>query len=628
MRHIGKQGLALTLVLCILLGTFGTGHAALDQSVSDHDLGASAACEGQNLGIFNGIPACINADEQLHICENNFPDVLFRNYLLERTGANDGYFSQEEAEFTYIYVSGYKIESLRGVEFFTALLELICSRNVLTELDLSNNTLLTTLRCEYNQLTELDVSSCTVLDYLDCSNNELRNLNVSGCTELTILQCYDNWLMELDVDGYTALDYLDCSRNQLTKLNVNGNMALTMLQCYSNQLMELEVSECTALTILHCYNNNLTELDVRECIALDDLDCSYNQLTKLDMNGCPALTYLECSYNELTELNVDCNAALMTLSCEDNLLTKLDMSSSTSLNELYIGYNQIVELDVSKNFALTTMHCYNNCLTKLDVSNNTALIDLYCDNNQITELNVNSNTALTSLSCAGNHLTELDVSNNTALAAVDISGHTRRLTIDSSEDGRKSVNLGKLISPSSFDKVIHVSVGEWNPQTGIVTIPNTDQIFTYTYDTGNSNYPMEVTVYVVSCTLTINGESFVYAPGLELPLVTSDFYTSNGWGYRFAGWSGDIDTVADTANSNTTVTIPEQDITLQADYTLIGDIDGDGDVSPADAVQIVRMSAQNIPERGAGDIDGDGMVTSADVVYMKRYLVGNFIPSK
>ena len=116
--------------------------------------------------------------------------------------------------------------------------------------------------------------------------------------------------------------------------------------------------------------------------------------------------------------------------------------------------------------------------------------------------------------------------------------------------------------------------------------------------------------------------------GQEVSLAADTFYLSNGWGYRFAGWRGDIDTVADPASGNTTVRIPARDITLQAEYILIGDIDGNGDVSPADAVQIARMSVQNIPERTAGDIDGDGIVTSADVVYMKRYLVGNFMPTK
>lgn len=127
---------------------------------------------------------------------------------------------------------------------------------------------------------------------------------------------------------------------------------------------------------------------------------------------------------------------------------------------------------------------------------------------------------------------------------------------------------------------------------------------------------------------TINGVVYEHPVGQQATLAADPFYVSNGWGYRFAGWSGDTDTVADPASSNTTVTIPAKDITLQAEYILIGDTDGNGDITPADALQISRMSVQNIPETAAGDIDRDGVITSADVVYMKRYLVGNFVPSK
>lgn len=127
--------------------------------------------------------------------------------------------------------------------------------------------------------------------------------------------------------------------------------------------------------------------------------------------------------------------------------------------------------------------------------------------------------------------------------------------------------------------------------------------------------------------VTINEKRFEYTVGGMISLTADPFYVVNGWGYRFAGWSGDTDSVADPTSSNTTVTIPAKDIKLKAEYILIGDTDGNGDITPADALQISRMSVQNIPETAAGDIDGDGIITSADVVYMKRYLVGNYIPS-
>ena len=45
--------------------------------------------------------------------------------------------------------------------------------NVLTELDLSKNTVLTELHCEFNSLKILDVSLNSQLTELNCSNNSI-----------------------------------------------------------------------------------------------------------------------------------------------------------------------------------------------------------------------------------------------------------------------------------------------------------------------------------------------------------------------------------------------------------------------------------------------------------------------
>ena len=55
------------------------------------------------------------------------------------------------------------MSSLAGIEYLTALKELYCMRNSLTELDLSNNPELVNLYCAFNNLTELDLSACPYL---------------------------------------------------------------------------------------------------------------------------------------------------------------------------------------------------------------------------------------------------------------------------------------------------------------------------------------------------------------------------------------------------------------------------------------------------------------------------------
>ena len=213
------------------------------------------------------------------INETNFPDEIFRNYLLSQDYGSDGMITDEEiAEITCIDVEERGIASLKGIELFTALTTLWCGVNQLTTIDVSKNTALTTLICIDNQLTSLDVSKNTVLTYLDCDYNQLTSL---------------------DVSKNAALESFYCGVNQLTSLDVSKNTALTDLGCAYNQLTSLDVSKNTVLTYLFCHVNQLTSLDVSNNTALEWLDCSGNQLTSLDVSKNTVLTYLECDNNQI-----------------------------------------------------------------------------------------------------------------------------------------------------------------------------------------------------------------------------------------------------------------------------------------------------------------------------------------
>ena len=93
------------------------------------------------------------------------------------------------------------IESLQGIEFFTALTALECQRNQLTSLDVSKNAALTTLSAFDNQLTSLNVNGCAALTVLSCSGNRLSSLSVAGCTALTNLTCYSNQIKGTAMDS-------------------------------------------------------------------------------------------------------------------------------------------------------------------------------------------------------------------------------------------------------------------------------------------------------------------------------------------------------------------------------------------------------------------------------------------
>ena len=299
--------------------------------------------------------------QYIEINDTNFPDANFRTHVKQYDTDSDGFLGSDEiAAVTSIDVSSQNIADLKGIEHFTALTELSCYNNQLTELDVSKNTALTDLWCDNNQLTALDVSANTALTKFSCGYNQLSTLDLLANTALTRLSCTSNQLTVLDVSANTALISLSCQFNQLSTLNVSANTALRFLYCLDNQLTTLDVSNCTALEKLECYDNQLTALNVSANTALTDLYCYNNQLPTLDVSNCTALKQLYCDNNQLTALDVSANTALTRLDCWNNQLTVLDVSKNTALTELICAINQLTALDVSANTTLTTLYCFNN----------------------------------------------------------------------------------------------------------------------------------------------------------------------------------------------------------------------------------------------------------------------------
>lgn len=211
----------------------------------------------------------------------NIPDSVFKSKLLNNININTNGDAEiqvsEAANFNGLLnvgrvlitppgggppvLVGPAISDLTGIEAFTSLTGLNCSRNSLSSLDLSANHALIELNSSYNTLTAgLNVSLNTALTELDCSYNQLTNLNISVNTALTILKCAGNQLTSLNISSNTGLTWLYCPTNQLTNLNVSTNTALTNLYFNQNQLTTLDVSDNVALTVLGCGSNLLTSL--------------------------------------------------------------------------------------------------------------------------------------------------------------------------------------------------------------------------------------------------------------------------------------------------------------------------------------------------------------------------------
>lgn len=198
------------------------------------------------------------------------------------------------ASVTKLNIAEKRLTDLSALKYFTGLQTLDCSRNLLTELDVSALTKLDSLSCSQNALTKLNVSRQTNLTSLDCTFNSLTTLDVSALTSLTSLDCYRNELKKLDVSNLTLLTKLDCDYNQLTALDVSKLTHLTILDCSDNQLKALDVSNLTHLTDLDCSENALTKLNVSWLTALENLDCSENRMSSLDISEFLNLDSVKC----------------------------------------------------------------------------------------------------------------------------------------------------------------------------------------------------------------------------------------------------------------------------------------------------------------------------------------------
>ncbi|CAH8286597.1 gliding motility-associated-like protein [Mariniflexile fucanivorans] len=228
-----------------------------------------------------------------------------------------------------------------------------------------------------NNVTYLDVSLKNISDltgiedfinltFLDCSENLLSNLNISQNTKLSQLFCSDNQLATIDVSNLIDLNIFWCAKNQLTLLNVSQNTKLISLVCDTNQLSTLNVSKNTNLGVLICENNQISSIDITQNTLLSRFECGNNSISNLDISKNLSLVFFSCENNQLSILNTEINNALSTVNCSNNTLGELDFSKNSNLTSLDCSSNQLCRLNLKNG---------NNNNAHVNFSNN---INLNC----------------------------------------------------------------------------------------------------------------------------------------------------------------------------------------------------------------------------------------------------------
>ncbi|WP_178987621.1 DUF7619 domain-containing protein [Winogradskyella schleiferi] len=292
----------------------------------------------------------------------NIPDTAFKDRLLlsstvlsiakdsnENNFAidanNDGEIQVSEAlEVFYLNVGNSGSSDLTGIQAFTNLVQLSCSGNNLTILDITQNTNLKYLSCGSNDLTTLDITQNVNLEVFNCNYNDLTSLNITQNTNLQWFHCTNNQLSNLDVTQNTNLEWLYCNDNQLTSLDLTQNSSLWELRCHNNQLTSLDVTQNTHLEELYCNDNQLTSLNLTQNTSLWSLRCHNNQLTTLDLIENTSLWSLHCHNNQLetlfikndsieseSYLNFSNNPNLTYICADEDQLTSLQAQAGPSV---------------------------------------------------------------------------------------------------------------------------------------------------------------------------------------------------------------------------------------------------------------------------------------------------------
>ena len=498
------------------------------------------------------------------INETNFPDTNFRAFVKQYDGNNDNVLQQSELlAVDRIYCRDKKISDLKGIEHFTALTILDCSKNKLTKLNVRNNTALVSLKCFSNKLTELDVSKNTALTDLRCSENQLEALDVGNNTALTSFECNKNKLTELDVSKNTALTRLQCVENALNSLNVRNNTALVSLECAYNKLTELDVSKNTLLTYLNFSNNQIAELDVSHNTALEQIHCSNNQFTTLDLSKNTALTHLYCDHNQLIKLDLSQNTKLWGLSCQNNQLTTLDLSNNPDLGEFECNDNQLTELKLCTEptqFYFYYLNCSNNQLTTLDLSHSTGLVIIYCQKNHISALDLSAFSELGEINLANQSVNIRNTSCNSEhfiFNLTDLPGVDPAKIIKITKEDGTALPTGVVYDSASG--TLKVPKGEAN------NLKKVKYIYDHSSQTGTDQI-MDVTLSLeYGFIITRNPNNGVDNPiKAFLPIATPSYTFPNcdftaPAGKEFKSW--EVNGVEKTPNESVTV---NEDTTVKA----------------------------------------------------------------
>ena len=267
------------------------------------------------------------------------PDNCFEQHLInlgiDSEGTLDGQvLTTDITNITELSVSGVDIngndyecyiDSLQGIDAFTALETLDVSTNGIQHLNVSNLSNLKNLYCDYNFMLTLDLPTSIEIVYAR-HNRFSQNIDFSQTINL----------IEVHLDGFW-----DTDESHITEINVSNSPNLIELTASFNDLVSIDTSnnpllEVLTFTEMQYYNYSLTSF-THNNPNLKTLRL-YGNLTSLDVSEMVNLEHLQVVGNSIPTLNLTNNIELLEFRYgDDNTTTEIDMRNGNNTNLMYFA---------------------------------------------------------------------------------------------------------------------------------------------------------------------------------------------------------------------------------------------------------------------------------------------------
>lgn len=175
------------------------------------------------------------------------PDRAFRTFLVDSGYAVKSGWQRLKptaagCALTTLECYGRDIHSLEGVGMFPQLVELTCSDNPVTELDLSVLPQLERLYALDVPLKRLDVGTRSRLRRVQLSHTHLDTLDLAALPDVELLLCIFSPLTAIDITPCQRLTTLYIRGTQITEVDLRGNPAMHELHALDTPLRTLVVT--------------------------------------------------------------------------------------------------------------------------------------------------------------------------------------------------------------------------------------------------------------------------------------------------------------------------------------------------------------------------------------------------